>query len=87
MRAKNKCENSVKIPNLILVAIFFLFRMNNSIQSLTTSHSELPADAALGAAKDWIELFIRNEKITSPDSEISRNFHNYKNLYCEIRNS
>ena len=26
--------------------------------------------------KDWIELFIRNEKILSPDSEISRNFHN-----------
>ena len=25
--------------------------------------------------KDWIELFIRNEKILSPDSEISRKFH------------
>ena len=27
-----------------------------------------------GASKDWIELFIRNEKILSPDSEISRNY-------------
>merc|ERR1719199_680829 len=30
-------------------------------------------------AKDWIELFIRNEKILSPDSEISRNFHIFYN--------
>ena len=29
---------------------------------------------ARARGKDWIELFIRNEKILSSDSEISRNF-------------
>ena len=33
-------------------------------------------------SKDWIELFIRNEKILSPDSEISRNFHNFLQFFC-----
>ena len=32
---------------------------------------------ARDVTKDWIELFIRNEKILSPDSDISRNFHKF----------
>ena len=36
----------------------------------------------LAGAKDWIELFIRNEKILSPDSEISRNFHFFKVFFA-----
>ena len=46
------------------------------------SARQLPPDEHVNAlgrvdylwSKDWIELFIRNEKILSPDSEISRNF-------------
>ena len=39
--------------------------------------------AGCGDRKDWIELFIRNEKILSPlaDSEFSQNFHN-SNLFA-----
>ena len=33
-----------------------------------------PAPLRRGAPKDWIELFIRNEKILSPDSEFHRIF-------------
>ena len=34
-----------------------------------------PTPGAPAIAMEWIELFIRNEKILSPDSEISRNVH------------
>ena len=37
----------------------------------------------LAGAKDWIELFIRNEKILSPDSEISRNLHIFNNFLLQ----
>ena len=41
---------------------------------------------AWDVTKDWIELFIRNENILSPDSEISRNFHNFKEFLPFFRN-
>ena len=45
---------------------------------------ETPCDAQRSLTKDWIELFIRNEKILSPDSEISRNFHNFFAIFLQF---
>ena len=42
----------------------------------------LPVESMFVLTKGWIELFIRNEKVLSPDSDISRNkyFHSFEFL-------
>ena len=52
------------------------------------SYEEIVASRSYGdwgSSKDWIELFIRNEKILSSDSEFWRIFRNFCNFFCNVR--
>ena len=56
----------------------------DQLRLLLAGPPPLGRDLALSGllGKDWVELFIRNEQILSPDSENSRNFHMFLQFFC-----